>query len=222
MRVADLGCGTGDLTLELHQKLQARETIGIDESAAMLEKVPRAEGLRFEQADIADWQPEEKFDLIFSNAALHWLPDHPALLERLTASLTGSGQLAVQMPMNDEHPSHQTAYDLARTHEFRRLLNGFEKRPALLEPSRYAAWLHHLGYARQQVRLQIYAHLLAGREDVIEWVRGTLLTDYQRRLPPADFERFMERYRALLLPQLAEERPFFYPYPRLLIWGAKP
>ena len=57
---------------------------------------------------------------------------------------------------------------------------------------------------------------------MIEWVRGTLLTDYQRRLPPADFERFMERYRALLLPQLAEERPFFYPYPRLLIWGAKP
>ena len=57
---------------------------------------------------------------------------------------------------------------------------------------------------------------------MIDWVRGTLLTDYQRRLPPADFERFMERYRALLLPQLAEERPFFYPYPRLLIWGAKP
>ena len=219
MRVADLGCGTGDVTLELHRELAARETIGVDNSPAMLEKAPREPGLRFVLGEIEQFAPPEPFDLIFSNAAFHWVPDHPALFTRLRAALAPGGQLAVQMPMNDDHASHQTAFELARTHEFRRLLHGFERRPRLLEPAQYASWLHHLGFARQHVRVQVYGHLLESREQVIEWVRGTLLTDYQKRLAPADWERFLERYRELLLPQLSEEKPFFYTYPRILMWG---
>jgi len=222
MRVADLGCGTGDVTLTLHRKLLARETVGVDNSAAMLAQAPREPGLRFVQEEIEQFAPPEPFDLIFSNAALHWVSDHGALLTRLTAALAPGGQLAVQMPANDEHPSHATAHELARSPEFRRLLGGFERRPPLMEPARYAAWLHALGYARQRVCLRVYGHLLEGREQVIEWVRGTLLTDYQKRLQPADFERFLQRYRELLLPQLAEERPFFYTYPRLFLWGVVP
>jgi trans-aconitate 2-methyltransferase len=222
MRAADLGCGTGEFTLELHRALGARETVGIDSSGAMLAKTPAAPGLRFEQGDIVAFAPAERFDLLFSNAALHWLPDHPALLRRLTDALLPGGQLAVQMPMNDEHPSHRTAHELAQTHEFKRLLGGFEKRPPLLEPAQYAAWLNQLGFSRQRVRLQVYGHLLEGREQVIEWVRGTLLTDYQKRLQPADWERFLDRYRNLLLPQLSADRPFFYTYPRLLLWGTLP
>jgi len=219
MRVADLGCGTGDVTLELHRSLKARETVGVDNSPAMLEKAPREPGLRFILGEIEQFAPPEPFDLIFSNAAFHWVPDHPALFTRLRAALAPGGQLAVQMPMNDDHASHQTAFELARTHEFRRLLHGFERRPRLLEPAQYASWLHHLGFARQHVRVQVYGHLLESREQVIEWVRGTLLTDYQKRLAPADWERFLKRYRELLLPQLPEDRPFFYTYPRLLLWA---
>lgn len=220
LRVVDLGCGTGDVTLELHRALSARETVGLDNSPSMLSRAPREAGLRFVVADIEAFAPPEPFDLIFSNAALHWVPDHPTLLRRLTAALSPGGQLALQVPMNDEHPSHVTAHELARSHEFRRLLGGFERRPALMEPVRYASWLHALGYARQHVRLQIYTHLLPGRESVIEWVRATLLTDYQRRLAPPDWERFLRRYRELLLPRLPDERPFLYTYPRLLVWGA--
>jgi len=219
MRVADLGCGTGDVTLELHRSLKARETVGVDNSPAMLEKAPREPGLRFILGEIEQFAPPERFDLIFSNAAFHWVPDHPALFTRLRAALAPGGQLAVQMPMNDDHASHQTAFELARTHEFRRLLHGFERRPRLLEPAQYASWLHHLGFGRQHVRVQVYGHLLESREQVIEWVRGTLLTDYQKRLTPADWERFLERYRELLLRQLSEEQPFFYTYPRILIWA---
>ena len=60
---------------------------------------------------------DQPFDLIFSNAAFHWVPDHARLFKRLRCE-----QLAVQMPMNDDHPSHVTAHELARTPEFRRLL----------------------------------------------------------------------------------------------------
>jgi len=221
LRIADLGCGTGDLTLELHRIFAARETVGVDASAAMLAKAPQAPGLRFEQGDLARFEPAEPFDLIFSNAAFHWVEDHAGLLRRLTRGLAPGGQIAVQMPMNDEHASHRTAFELARSPEFRLLLGGFERRPLLPEPAQYAAWLHHLGYARQHVRLHIYGHELDGREQVVEWVRGALLTDYQQRLPPADWERFLRRYRELLLPQLPDERPYFYTYPRLLFWAAR-
>ena len=222
MRVADLGCGTGDVTLELHRSLKARETVGVDNSPAMLEKAPREPGLRFILGEIEQFAPPERFDLIFSNAAFHWVPDHPALFTRLRAALAPGGQLAVQMPMNDDHASHQTAFELARTHEFRRLLHGFERRPRLLEPAQYASWLHHLGFGRQHVRVQVYGHLLESRDQVIEWVRGTLLTDYEKRLAPDAFARFLARYRERLLPRLADERPYFYAFKRVLLRGVRP
>jgi len=86
MRVVDLGCGTAELTRRLHEALGARETLGIDASPAMLERarVRAGAGLRVEQGDIADFRGDGAFDLVFSNAALHWLPDHRALLRRLT------------------------------------------------------------------------------------------------------------------------------------------
>ena len=222
MLTVDLGCGTGALTLHLHRTLQARETTGVDNSKAMLAQAPQAPGLKFELRDIAQYAFAEPVDLVFSNAALHWLSDHGELLSRLRGALRGGGQIAVQMPANDDHASHVTARDVAKEHEFKRHLDGFVSRPPLRSPAQYAAWLHHLGFAAQHVRLQVYTHLLPSREDVVEWVRGTLLTDYQRRLTNDVWERFLTRYRELLLPQLAERRPFFYTYPRLLFWGQLP
>jgi len=222
MRIADLGCGTGALTLQLHQALQARETVGIDNSPSMLSQPPQAPGLRFEMQDIAAFAPGEPFDLVFSNAALHWVPDHAELLPRLRAALGHGGQIAVQMPANDDHASHETARELALEHEFKRHLGGFVRRPPPHSPVQYAAWLHHLGFTAQHVRLQIYTHLLGSRDEVVEWVRSTLLTDFQRRLPAAVWDRFLARYRELLLPRLPDDRPFLYTYPRILFWGQLP
>ena len=219
MSAIDLGCGTGDMTLLLHQKLKARETLGIDRSPAMLAKAPSADGLRFQEADIASFKGGP-YDLIFSNAALHWVPDHPGLLRKLRSMLAPGGQLAVQMPAGDEDAAHVTARELARSHEFKPLLNGFSARDPLLEPQQYAGWLHALGFKRQHVRVQVYAHLLDDRMQVVEWVRGALLTDYQRRLPPKAFERFLRAFTDRLLPQLADDQPFLYLQPRLLFWGA--
>src|SRR5688572_31302350 len=78
MRVVDLGCGTGELTRELHEVLGARETLGIDSSAAMLAKAKPADGVRFEQSTVEEFEGGP-FDLIFSNAALHWVADHEPL-----------------------------------------------------------------------------------------------------------------------------------------------
>jgi len=67
----------------------------------------------------------------------------------------------------------------------------------------------------------VYLHHLAAREEVVEWVRGTLLTSYAERLPAELFERFLDRYRRRLLPRLDDGRPYRYPFKRVLLWGRR-
>lgn len=216
MRVVDLGCGTGELTRELHETLGAYETMGIDDSETMLLKAGHFGGemLHFERGSIEAFVTDEPYDLIFSNAALHWIADHEQLFVRLTNFLAMDGQLAVQMPANDDHPSHRLAAELASEFDI-------EPRPAHVLPvERYAALLHRLGYKRQHVRLQVYGHLLPTAADVAEWVRGALLTHYEAQLPPARFTEFLDAYRTQLGVVLGDERPYFYSYKRVLMWGA--
>jgi trans-aconitate 2-methyltransferase len=215
MRVVDLGCGTGELTRQLHERLEAEETLGIDDSETMLLKAGSFGGemLHFERGKIEAFVSDRPYDLVFSNAALHWVADHEQLLVRLTNFLSTRGQLALQMPSNDDHPSHSIAAEVAASF-------GVEPRPGfVLPPEKYAELLQRLGYERQHVRLQVYGHLLPSTADVVDWVRGALLTHYQALLPPERFEEFVSVYRDRLTRHLPEERPFFYTYKRLLLWG---
>ena len=224
MRVADLGCGTGDLTRLLHRELQAAATTGVDTSAAMLAESGRfaSPGLAFAQADLRDWTPPAPLDLVFSNAALQWVPNHEALLERLTGLLAPGGQLAVQVPANYDHPSHTLAAEIAREAPFREVLEGWTH-PAkpVLDPEEYAALLDRLGCRTQHVRLQVYGHHLAETADAARWTQGTLLTAYERRLPAAVYARFFERYREALVAHLGSGGPYFFSFKRILMWGIR-
>jgi trans-aconitate 2-methyltransferase len=220
-RVVDLGCGTGELTRVLHERAGASETLGIDSSEAMLARSRSyaGDGLGFELEDIADWAPSEPFDLVFSNAALHWVEDHTELFAKLTAALRPGGQLAVQMPANHDHASHLVAERVAAEQPFRDALGGYVRRSPLLSPEDYAALLNQLGYESQHVRLQVYLHLLPEPGAVVDWVKGTLLTDYKRRLPDALYEDFVARYREVLLAELGDDRPFRFTFKRVLLWA---
>ena len=221
-RVVDLGCGSGELTAQLHRRLGAAETLGLDSSPAMLERAAElaGDGLRFAHGDIASFG-EGGWDVVFSNAALHWLPDQEGLLERLVATLNPGGQLAVQMPANHDHPSHVVAAEVAGAEPFRTALGGYRRESPVREPEWYAVLLDRLGLASQHVRLQVYLHHLPARDEVVEWVRGTLLTDYQARIPEELFTEFLTAYRERLLPHLDDTRPYPFPFKRLLFWGRR-
>ena len=226
MRVIDLGCGPGRLTAWLHGELEASETVGIDTSGAMLEEASRlvdegltGEGLRFEQADIASYEPPAKFDLVFSNAALHWVGDHPSLFARLAGWLVPGGQLAVQVPNNWEQPSHAVARDLADEAPFVEALGGYRGPPGTLPVERYASLLDELGFAPQVARAQVYGHRLGSSGEVVEWVKGSLLTPFRERLPGDLYAEFVRRYAERLGAQIGEQSPYFFPFQRLLLWG---
>ena len=221
MRVVDLGCGTGELTRVLHERIGARETLGIDSSPSMLARTAAVAGggLRFERADVAAFAGRD-YDLVFSNAALHWVADHEALFARLTGALAAGGQLAVQMPANFDHPSHVVAAEIRRDPEFHDALEAStEAARNVLPPERYAALLERLGYPEQHVRLAVYGHRLASRDEVVEWVKGTLLTETERCLGPDAFAAFLARYRERLLARLPDERPYFFTFKRILLWA---
>lgn len=222
MRVVDLGCGTGELTRRLHLHVEARETLGVDRSGAMLEKSAAfvAEGLRFEAGDIAAFRAHGEYDLVFSNAALQWVPDHEALFARLAEALAPEGQLAVQVPANFDEATHVVASRIAAEPPFAAALGTPPPEP-VLAPDAYARLLWRLGFRAQHVRLQVYGHVLGGREDVVEWVKGTRLTAYAERLEPALYEAFLARYRERLLPQLEDAHPYFFPFKWILLWARR-
>lgn len=229
-RVVDLGCGDGRLTAALHRQLGAAATTGVDSSPAMLAAAgPRAGAeVDFEAGDISAWpgrdpdptRPGGDFDIVFSNAALQWVPDHPAVLERWSGALRSGGQLAVQMPTNADHPSHRVARALAAEWLGDRApADPIEEN--VLVPEAYAALLHDLGFDGQHVRMQVYGHLLTSSAEVVEWVKGTSLTRFKAVLGP-DHERFVEEYRRRLVAELGDHRPYFYAFKRILLWGRRP
>jgi trans-aconitate 2-methyltransferase len=237
MRVVDLGCGTGKLTRIAHERLQARETIGIDRSDSMLKEMrtgTQPPGLRFEVGTIEAFAAGSKgagpsrdgvdgYDLILSNAAFHWVQDHDALLHGLVAALAPSGQLAFQVPAQHDDLSHVIAEELTAVEPFRTALGGWHKPQPVLAPDAYARLLYRCGFVAPKVQLIVYPHILASRDDVIEWMKGTLLTEYARHLPPDGvlFAAFVEEYRQRLFARLDASIPFFFPFKRILCWGRR-
>ncbi|QIE46750.1 methyltransferase domain-containing protein [Pseudohalocynthiibacter aestuariivivens] len=112
--IIDLGCGNGQMAGALAARAAGRQLIGVDASPAMLDKARQAKGYdSLQQADIRDWHPRRAPGLIYSNAALHWLGDHTKLMPRLVAMLGKGGTLAVQLPHQNNAPSHRVWLTLA-------------------------------------------------------------------------------------------------------------
>jgi trans-aconitate 2-methyltransferase len=219
--VVDLGCGTGELTRLLHKKAQAASTRGLDSSETMLAKSAEyaGDGLSFERGDIASLGGE--FDIVFSNAALQWINGHEALIPAIAAHVLPGGQLAFQVPANADHPSHLVAHRVAREEPFATALGGYSRDWPVLAPERYAEMLYGLGFRDLTVRLQVYGHELESTQGVVEWVKGSLLTDYERRMPADLFARYLTRYRETLLSELGDHSPYFYAFKRILVRGRK-
>jgi trans-aconitate 2-methyltransferase len=220
-RVVDLGCGTGSLTAHLPGLLGAREVIGLDNSPTMLaSSTPYAsDAVWFEAADIATFHDPGAWDVVLSNAALQWVPDHPAVLARWADSLRPGGQLAVQVPANADHPSHVCAREAADS--MAGAFNGpVPSDPVagnVLRPERYAEVLDGLGLRDIHVRLQVYGHHLPSTADVVEWTKGTSLTRFQGVLAADDYAELIRRYRTRLRETIGDRSPYFYTFKRILM-----
>ena len=218
-RIADLGCGPGNLTANLSGRWSESTVTGVDNSAEMLEKANTFTNphLEFELADLSTWQPKELQDVIVSNAALQWVPNHEALIPRLAGLLEPDGCLAVQMPNNFDQASHVAINQICSSPRWNKQLGNLDSALRHAKPLEwYVTQLSNLGFQVDAWETN-YQHILPGENAVLEWVKGTALRPMLAVLE-ADQNEFLEQCRQRLLevypPQsfgtlLPFERVFF-------------
>lgn len=194
--VYDLGCGAGNVTRLLRQRWPEARVIGVDSSAAMLDKARTvAPDIEWVTGDLADWRPEEPGDLVFSNAALQWLDDHAALFPRLVAAVAPGGILAVQMPHNHHAASHTGMAEAARSGPWRETLEPLLRESPVGSPAFYWDLLSG-GAAGPDVWETEYLQALQGEDAVVQWTLGTALKPLLDALDEPWRGEFLADYRA--------------------------
>ncbi len=211
--VADLGCGPGNNTELIAQRWPEALVIGVDNSADMIAAAREREQpghLEFRLADLADWQPDEPFDVVLLNAVLQWIPNHTALLPRLAGLLAPGGVLGFQMPGAVARGSAAGAMlDIARemTGEprWRDKLSDVYSDNDLLDPVGYISALGDLGL-RTEAWETWYAYPLTGGGRIVEYASGAVLRPALAPLTPEEAKEFLADYSrriALAYPPLA-------------------
>ncbi|MEI7429634.1 MAG: methyltransferase domain-containing protein [Betaproteobacteria bacterium] len=221
--VYDLGCGAGNVTRILAERWPEASIIGVDDSATMLENARKEQAsISWQQQSIAEWAPTHPADLIYSNAALHWLPGHSTLFPKLMNSLAPGGVLAVQMPRNFAAPSHTLIADTVRAGEWQSRLAHLLVAAPVSNPDFYYSLI-----APDAKSIDIweteYLQVLHGKDPVKEWTKGTWLKQFLDALEPSERPAFEEDYAQRLrvaYPAQANGETLF-PFRRLFMIAQK-
>ena len=219
-RIIDLGCGPGNSTALLRGRWPEAEVTGLDSSREMLAAAGENHpGWRWVEGDIGTWEADSSYDLVFSNAALQWVPRHAEVFPRLLASVAAGGALAVQMPAHFQSPVHQLILDTAAAPEWRHLTRAAAEAIAIGRPSFYYDLL-----APRCARIEIweteYNHVLAGPGAIIDWMSGTGLRPFLEAL---ETEEQRTAFRQRLLAGLSAAYPrqrdgrILFPFRRLFL-----
>lgn len=193
-RIADIGCGPGNVTAILADHWPQADISGIDSSAEMLEAAQTlTTRIRWQRADAAAWTAPEPLDILFSNAALQWLKSHSDLFPRLFRQLAPGGVLAVQMPHNHYAASHTVMAEAAEAGPWADRLRPLARRFPVESADFYYDLLAPLA-----VDLDIweteYLHVLDGDNPVVRWTLGTALRPLLDALEEPDRGRFLAEY----------------------------
>lgn len=218
--VYDLGCGAGNVTRLLAERWPAAEITGVDDSPAMLEKAASAvAGVRWVERSLGEWRAERPADLIYSNAALHWLPAHRELFPALFAQLAPNGVLAVQMPRNFDAPSHLAIAETVCDGPWRARLEPLLQPAPVAPPDFYHDLLAPLA-ERVDIWETEYLQVLEGQDPVKEWTKGTWLKQFLDALDDAAEREVFEKAYAVRVaaayPMRADGKTLF-PFRRLFI-----
>jgi trans-aconitate 2-methyltransferase len=223
--IADLGCGPGNSTRVLRERWPEADIIGVDNSVEMIRKAcasfPKEKWLL---SDIQRWQPEEKFDVIFSGATLQWLPDHARLMPGLFSRIASGGALAVQLPANQESPLHRALIRVSASEEWKTITAPCADLIVYNGPEYYYDLFSALApqFALWETT---YFHVLESHQALIDWYSATGMRTYLERLPD---EARKESFCRQVLAEAREAYPIqrngkiLYPFKRLFFIAYRP
>ena len=197
-RIIDLGCGPGNSTEVVAQQWPEAAITGLDSSASMIEAARKSRPeIHWATGNISDWASAtgEKFDIVFSNAALQWVDDHAGIYPRLLARVAPGGAFACQVPGNYDGPPHRLMREIAASNHWRnRLPEGSVREWAVHDLPFYYDVLAPVA-ARVDMWETEYMHIFGGAEDIVEWYKGAGLRPFLEALESeTDRNEFIAEY----------------------------
>jgi trans-aconitate 2-methyltransferase len=196
--ILDVGCGDGKVTAEIARALPRGSATGIDASPQMIafakKTFPPSEisNLKFQIMDARRGKFARQFDVFFSNAALHWVNDHQAILHGAAAALKSSGRLVVSC--GGRGNAHDVFLALRPEMRLKRWREFFRKMPMpyfFHAPGDYEKWLPKFGFKIQNVQLAPKDAAYNGTDGFAMWLRTTWIP-YVQRVPENLREEFIE------------------------------
>ena len=221
--IYDLGCGTGSITSILKEKWATADVTGVDASPNMLEMASYSHPeITWNQADLNTWEPAITPDLIYSNAAFQWTPDHNILLPKLINTVKENGVFAIQLPRNWHEPSHASICEIARKPQWQDRLEPYIMENPVSEPSYYYDLLAPLCKTIDMWETT-YMQVLTGDCPVLEWTKGTVLPPLLAQLTPVEQDSFINMYRERLdsYYMIRANDKTIFPFTRLFIIASK-
>jgi len=230
--IVDLGCGSGENTVELARRVPRGRALGTDSSAAMIEAAntvlektePEIRArLSFAIADIRDFDAVESYDVVFSNAALQWVPGHREIFTRIYRALKHGGRTVVQMPKNDRETAQVTLLQLASESPWQEMLGAVSVPSREVPgPERYDKTLREIGFVGINCYEHVFEHPMESPRDVVDWSRATALRPFLNALPAERHEEFLDALTERLARAYGTESALIFPFRRLFIWASRP
>jgi trans-aconitate 2-methyltransferase len=230
--IIDLGCGSGENTLELARRVPHGRVDGLDSSAAMISAANKAvEGVeaelrgrvKFMLGDIGEFSAANEYSVVFSNAALQWVPGHREIFQRIFGALTPGGRVVVQMPKNDQETAQVTILQLANEPPWKEILQSVTvPSRAVPGPERYQRLLPELGFTEVDCYEHVFQHPMDSPRDVVDWSRATTLRPFLSVLPEDRHDAFLGSLVERLARAYGTTGPLTFPFRRLFIWATRP
>ncbi len=196
-RGLDIGCGDGKVTAEIASKLSGGSALGVDNSPEMValaqSRYPsgRQANLAFQLADASTLPFHSEFDVVFSNATLHWVLDHQPVLRGIARSLKPCGKLLLQMGGKGNAAKVVEAMDEVRDRSrWCGYFEGFQFPYGFYGAGEYCQWLGEAGLTCGRVELIPKDLVHPSREAFAGWLRTTWLP-YTQRVPQEDRQTFL-------------------------------
>ncbi len=231
-RIADLGCGSGENTVELARRCAGGTTVGVDSSPAMIDRALKLrdalepavrERLRFVLGDIREFSARREYSMVFSNAAFKWLTGHGEVFARFFQALALGGRLVVQMPANDRETALATIDGMVREEPWRARLAGIRMPSSTVAtPEVYVRMLSEIGFGNVDCYYHTFHHPMGSPAEIIEWCRATALRPYLDSLDAVARESFLKVLTGRLEDAYGTRGPLIFNFRRLFIWARRP
>jgi trans-aconitate 2-methyltransferase len=230
-RIVDLGCGSGENTIELASRAAHGRALGVDGSPAMIEAARKVldaqpESVRrrvtFELLDVPEFRAAAAYSIIFSNATFHWIRDQRALFAACFEALAPGGQIVVQIPANETETAKQEVLRLAREEPWSSMLGGLQRPFREDPPEFYAAMLESLGYHQVDCYYRTFHHPMDRPADVVSWYRATGLRPFLDAIAKDRHDEFLAVLTARLERAYGTAGTMTFDFKRLFIWGRRP